>query len=297
MEHRRPRLTVPLILITIGILFLLVNLGYLPPLSLGEMVFRFWPLILILIGVETLIGRRSVIRELVVTALWFALVAGVVWLALTIGSAHATVTETINQPAGEITRATIDLNIGFANVTVKALGEDTTDLMRGTFQHAEGIQIGKVFNTAGNEGRLTLREERVNFFTAGMTEARWEIALNPTLPITVRLDGGVGRADLDLSALTVSALEVNAGIGNVHITPPQRGKVTMRLDGGVGNLRVTIPESVAAHIQVDRGIGTVRVNETRFPRTSNGYQSANWERAENQITIWIAGGIGTIEVR
>lgn len=296
MENRRPSLIGPLILITIGVLFLLVNLGYLP-LSLWEIAFRFWPLILILIGVETLIGRRSVIGGLAIAAMWLALVAGMVWLALTTRSAHATVTETINQPAGEITRATIDLNIGFANVVVKALGEDTNDLMRGTFRHAEGIQIGKVFNTSGNEGRLTLREERVNFFTAGMTEARWEIALNPTLPLTLRLDGGVGRADLDLSALTLSELEVKAGVGSVHITAPQRGKVTMRLDGGVGNLHITIPEGVAARIQVDRGIGTVRVNEARFPQAGNVYQSANWERTENQITIQISGGIGTIEVR
>lgn len=296
MQHRRPSLIGPLILITIGVLFLLVNLGYLP-LSLWEIAFRFWPLILILLGVEMLIGRRSVIGGLVVTALWLALVAGVVWFVLTTGVTRATVTETINQPVGEITRATIHLDIGFANVAVKALGEDTNDLMRGTFRHAERIQIGKVFNTSGNEGRLTLREERVNFFTAGMTESRWEIALNPTLPITLRLNGGVGHADLDLSALTIPTLDVDAGIGNARIIAPQRGKVLMRLDGGVGNLHVTIPEGVAARIQVDRGIGTVRVNEARFPRTGNEYQSANWERAENQITIRISGGIGTIEVR
>jgi predicted membrane protein len=297
MEHKRPSLLGPLILITIGVLFLLVNLGYLP-LSLWEIAFRFWPLILILIGVEMLVGRRSVIGGFVVTALWLALVAGVVWLALTTGLTGATtVTETINQPVGEITRATIDLNIGFASVAVKALGEDTTDLMRGTFRHAEGIQIGKVFNTLENEGRLTLREERINFFTAGMTEARWDIALNSTIPLTLRLDGGLGRADLDLSVLTMSALEVNAGIGRVHITTPQRGKMTMRLDGGVGDVHVTIPEGVAARVQVDRGIGTVRVTETRFPKTGNVYQSTNWERAEHQITIQISGGIGTVEVR
>ncbi|MCX7839764.1 MAG: DUF5668 domain-containing protein [Anaerolineae bacterium] len=296
MEHRRPSLIGPLILITLGVLFLLVNLGYLP-LSLWEIAFRFWPLILILVGVEILIGRRSFIGGLVVTTLWLALVAGVVWIVLTTGLTGATITETINQPIGEIARATIDLDIGFANVIVKALGEDTNDLMRGTFRHAEGIQIGKVFNTSGNEGRLTLREERVNFFTAGMTESRWEIALNPTMPITLRLNGGVGHADLDLSALTISTLDVDAGIGNARIIAPQRGNVLMRLDGGVGNLHVTIPEGVAARIQVDRGIGTVRVNEARFPKMGNVYQSANWERAESQITIQIAGGIGTIEVR
>jgi len=295
MEHKRPSLIGPLILITIGILFLLVNLGYLP-LSFWEIAFRFWPLILILIGLEILLGRRSTIGGLVVIALWFALVAGVVWLSLTMGT-RAFVTETIHQPSSDIARATIHLEIGLANVTVKALNEDTSDLMRGTFRHAEGIQIGKVFNVTGNEGQLTLREERHQFFTAGMAEGHWDIAFHPTIPLTLRLNSGVGRADLDLSALTISSVQVNAGVGSVQINAPQRGNVTMRLDGGVGNLRVVIPEGVAARIQVNRGIGMVQVNETRFPKTGNIYQSADWGRTANQINLQIEGGVGVIEIR
>jgi hypothetical protein len=159
------------------------------------------------------------------------------------------------------------------------------------------MRIGKQFNTAGNEGRLRLQEERINFFVAGMTNAQWNLALNPTLPLALRINGGVGNATLDLRALNLTALDVDGGVGTIRVNAPARGNVTMRLNGGVGNLYVTIPEGVAARIRVDKGLGALRVDETRFPNSGNAYQSADFANAPNQIDLKVAGGVGTIEVR
>lgn len=45
-----------LVLIVLGTLFLLSNLGYIP--HLGQLFARWWPLILIAVGVSMLLGRR-----------------------------------------------------------------------------------------------------------------------------------------------------------------------------------------------------------------------------------------------
>ncbi|BDI04158.1 LiaI-LiaF-like domain-containing protein [Sphaerotilus microaerophilus] len=49
-------LLAPLILIGLGSLFLLQNLGWLP--NLGPLLARWWPLILIVVGVSMLLRRR-----------------------------------------------------------------------------------------------------------------------------------------------------------------------------------------------------------------------------------------------
>ena len=46
----------PLILVTLGVLFLLSNLGWIP--HLGPLFARWWPLILIIVGVSLLLRRR-----------------------------------------------------------------------------------------------------------------------------------------------------------------------------------------------------------------------------------------------
>jgi hypothetical protein len=53
---RGHRLIGPLILILLGTLFLLQNLGWLP--NLGPLLARWWPLILIAVGVSMLLRRR-----------------------------------------------------------------------------------------------------------------------------------------------------------------------------------------------------------------------------------------------
>lgn len=299
MERRRPSLIGPLILITIGVLFLLGNLSILP-LSFWEIVYRFWPLILILIGLEIIIGRRSIFGGLVILVLWFALIAGVLWLSFAQGgmfmSAPA-ITDQVNQPLGDIQSASVNLDLGLANVFVSALGAETADLMRGTFRHPEGMQIGKMFKVVGNEGQLTLREERFNFFVSGMSSTRWDVALNPNVPLALQINGGVGRADLDLRALNITMLNVDTGLGPVQINAPKSGSMTMRLNGGVGSLQVTVPQGVAVRIRVDKGIGSIRVDEARFPKSGNVYQSADFATAANKIDIQIDGGVGSIEIR
>jgi hypothetical protein len=49
-------MTGALILIVLGVLFLLSNLGWIP--NLGPLFAKWWPLILILIGVSSLVRRR-----------------------------------------------------------------------------------------------------------------------------------------------------------------------------------------------------------------------------------------------
>ena len=57
-KRRQHSIVLPIILIILGILLLLSNLGYLPP-GFWANAWRFWPVILILVGLEVLIGRRS----------------------------------------------------------------------------------------------------------------------------------------------------------------------------------------------------------------------------------------------
>jgi hypothetical protein len=300
MERRRPSLIGPLILITIGILFLLANLGYLP-LSFWEIAYQFWPLILILIGLEIIIGRRSIISGLVILVLWFALIAGVLWLSFAGAEMFASptaVTDPIQQPLGEIKSATIDLNIGVATASITALGTDTADLLKGTWRHSGATQIIKTYDVVGSEGRLALRETGPSsWMPFGLGAARWDLALNPNIPIALRLNGGVGHADLDLAALGIPSLNIDAGVGTINVTTPKSGVTTMRVNGGAGNVRVTIPEGVAARIRVDKGIGSVRVDETRFPKSGNGYQSSDFTNAPNKIDLQVDGGVGSVEIR
>ncbi len=300
MEHRRPSLIGPLILITIGVLFLLANMGMLP-LSFWEIAFRFWPLLLVLIGLDILIGRRSPLGSLLILILWAALVGGIIWLASPQGAAYlpsaSVVTDQLSQPLGDIKSASIELDTGLADMTVTALGPDSGDLMSGTFGHREGSRIIKTYELIGDGARLRLREESTNFFLASTSISRWDIKLNPTVPLSLIVNGGVGRTSLDLSAMKVTDLVIDSGVGSMTVTAPASGSVRVSLNGGVGSATVVVPQGMAGRIRVNAGLGGISVNQSRFPRSGNVYQSVDYVNAVNKIDIQVDGGIGGINIQ
>ena len=300
MRQRRPGVVGPLILITAGVLLLLANMGLLS-LSFWEIAARFWPLLLILIGLEIIFGRSSIIGSLVVIILWIAMVAGAMWLASPQGSAYLPATprtvDSLSQPLGDIKSASVDLNLGISTTFVNALDTDTADLMQGTFSHASGFSYRKDYNVAGSEGRLTLQEQGTAWIFWGPSQNRWDLRLNPDVPIALRVNGGIGTGNLDLTNLALSSLSVDSGLGTMAITTPKTGTVTMQLNGGVGSATITIPAGVAARIHVSGGLGSIAVDQGRFPKFGDVYQSADYASAANKISIEVDGGLGSISVR
>lgn len=77
-------LTWGLILVLIGVMFLLSNFGVLPSVNWSQIV-RLWPVIIILIGVDTLMGQSEVsgIINSLIGLLIFATILGIVFLNTT----------------------------------------------------------------------------------------------------------------------------------------------------------------------------------------------------------------------
>jgi hypothetical protein len=81
-EHRhRGSLTWGLILILVGVMFLLSNFGIVPNVDWGQ-VARLWPVVIILIGIDTLMGQSEVadILSSLVGVFIFATVLGIVFI-------------------------------------------------------------------------------------------------------------------------------------------------------------------------------------------------------------------------
>jgi hypothetical protein len=103
--------------------------------------------------------------------------------------------------------------------------------------------------------------------------------------------------NLDLSGLSVPSLNVDSGVGTATMTTPKSGVTTMSVNGGIGSATITVPSGVAARIRVDGGISSTRVNEARYPKSGDAYQSADYASASNRIDITIDGGIGSINIQ
>src|SRR5512139_225381 len=86
----------PVILISLGVIFLLNNLGWLD-WSVWSTVLRLWPVLLIGAGLDILFGRRSMWGSLLVALLLLAVLAGAIWLDQTRPAGPSAAAEAIEQ--------------------------------------------------------------------------------------------------------------------------------------------------------------------------------------------------------
>jgi hypothetical protein len=295
----------PLILIALGVIFLLNNLGILS-WSVWDAIWRLWPVLLIAIGLDILFGRRSAIGSLIALVLVIAVIAGAVWLAATatplvtgqVFTGRALTTERVVQELAGATSADVRIAFGTGSLRIGAL-KDSGNLIEGDIATGPGERIIHDFQLNGGVAHFELRNEGMSFGPFGWRhgDRMWSLDLSSSVPMALNVSTGVGQSTLDLSSLKVTDLRVSSGVGQTEVWLPAQGRVTARVSGSVGELIVTIPDGMAARIHGTAGLGGLSVAQ-RFARQGGGdYVSANYATADDRVDLDISGGVGEVVVR
>ncbi|NOR90642.1 MAG: hypothetical protein GQ524_10360 [Anaerolineales bacterium] len=296
-RHRRPGITGPIILISLGVLFLLNNLGFIE-LNLWDVIVRFWPILLIAIGLDILIGRRSAWGAAIAAGVVLAILAGgIVFFDNQAQWTYAS--EDFEIPLGNVEEATISLDPALGYLLVDALPKGSNVLLRGEIRPFSGEKIGKTEDISGTRATIDLRTEGVivaPFFGGWSDQPSWDLALHPEVATDLFVDFGVGKAELDLQDLQIGEIHVEQGLGQMILLLPSADNMDINLDGGIGEIRVVIPKDVGVRLRAGVGIGNVQV-PSDFTRDGDFYLSPGYAAAENQIEMVIDLGIGSVQVR
>ena len=303
--RRRGGFAWPLILIALGVIFLLNNMGILS-WSVWDVIWRLWPVLLIAIGLDILFGRRSAIGSLIALVLVIAVIAGAVWLAAVatpmvtgqLFTGRTLTTDRVVQELAGATSADVRIAFGAGSLRIGAL-KDSGNLIEGTVATGRGERILRDFQLNGGVAHFELRNEGMSFGPFGWRhgDRTWGLDLSSSVPMALNVSTGVGQSTLDLSSLKVTDLRVSSGVGQTEVWLPAQGRVTARVSGGVGQLIVTIPEGMAATIHGSAGLGGLSV-ASRFARQGGGdYVSANYTTADDRVDLDISGGVGEVVVR
>lgn len=294
---RRVSLVGPVILIGLGIIFLLNSLGLLA-WSVWEVISRFWPILLIALGLEIILNRFSAWGSLLALVLVVAIVAGGLWLlGPDIGSRRVVAGEEVRQALGEATQAKVVIEPGVGSLHIEALPE-SANLAEGVISAGRGQRVNRHFAVAGQTATFTLQTEGATlgpFFWWG-DQPGWELGLAPEVPLELKVDLGAGRADIDLTGLTVDDLEVTLGIGQATVTLPDEGRFYAKLEGAIGETVVVIPSGMAARIRVDSGLAVSDLPDS-YQQRAEVYTSPGYASADNRVDLEVSQAIGKITIR
>jgi hypothetical protein len=250
----------PLVLIVFGFLLLFSNLGYIQ-FDFWQFIKTWWPLLLIIGGLDILIGSLRVHNVKART------------LALGLGTA--------GQSDGSINFGAGDLTVGKA-----APGK----IVDGTFE-------GEVRYDAKPDGRVWLKLEPLNWWGWNPRGYRWAVGLTDAVPLKLTLDGGAANANLDLTDLKVTDLRVKTGASSTVVRlPSAAGLTVVRVNAGAASVKLIVPAGVAARVHSTMAIGSNDINQQRFPRMGGDYVSSDYATAANKVDIQFEGGVGSLAV-
>lgn len=296
-QSRRVSLVGPVILIGLGVIFLLNTMGVLA-WSVWEVIFRLWPILLIAAGLEIVLNRLTVWGSLLALVLTAAILSGVLLLlSSSIGTGQVVAGEEVRQALGGATRAEVVIEPGVGSLHVEALPE-SANLVEGVIHGQRKQRVRRDFAVAGNTATFSLRGEGDTFgpFIGWSDRPSWDLGLAPEVSLELEVGMGVGRADIDLTGLTVSNLKVSMGVGQTIVTLPDEGRFQVKIEGAIGETVVVIPAGMAARIHVNTGLAA-RGLPASYQRQDDVYTSPGYASADNRADLEVSQAIGQITVR
>lgn len=300
MNYRRPSLFWPIILIGVGAIFLLSNLNVITG-NPWNIAWRLWPLLLIAIGLDIMLGRRSAAGSIIGGILGLAVVGIVLWVLIAKPALPGLTysgnlqTQHIQSPLNATQTASVKIDFATGTNELKSL-LDSPNLIEGDLSYYGSLDFTP--STAGSTANIRLSESGVSFgfpFTGDSGE-HWSIGLNPKVAYDLDLNMGVGNSTVDLSKLTLTNGKINVGVGQVEVRLPSSGKFSMKIDGGVGSLKIRLPGRIGVHVNLDSGLGSFNAGSRLRSIGDNVYETAGFSTASDQITLNINAGVGSISV-
>ena len=236
-------------LIALGVMWFLNSAGVLSSAVLAVLL-NYWPALLIGAGLDVLFRQG---RPIPVPFTALALIGLVLYAFIGApGSGGRVVEERLREALGNAERAEVELDLSSATVTLGATSDE------GTLIETDIRDTAKVdLKVRGNETkRVELERRRDRAYNRPQFNRHWNIRLNPTIPLSLDVEGRSGAADLDLRDLQLRDAEFDLNSGALTLRlPDARERYEVDLKGGSGSVSVSAPDGADFELKANLGSG------------------------------------------
>jgi len=305
------RITTGIIFLFIGIILLLSKLDVID-FNWFE-VFRYWPLLIILVGVNILVPKKD-IGYMISIGTTCVILSVFTYIGITTPNQSfiSRIMENNNididmdeedfkgtsnfvsaKKIGNITHATANIDLGATQIKLK----DTTD--------------SNLFEATNNSNKYFLslnadsKEEHTTLDLSGKTKKGINskgnttlIKLNKNIIWDLNLDVGAADIQGDLSNFKLRNLTIDAGASNLDLKLgyPQTNS-NINIDAGASSIQIAIPKDAACQIMTEMALSSVNADDSFIKGNETGTLSTpNFDKAKTKFQISIDGGITSVSI-
>jgi hypothetical protein len=279
----------PVVLIVLGVLALVVNVGAIPTDRLYRLA-DLWPVLAIVLGLEILINSARLPSSVETTAsvlvVVIALAGAGLYVALGPAVPSGTHTMTSRAPVAGLTKATLEVDAGATELDVE--GGSTgpvSDLFQAQITYS-GPQ--PTVSVDRSTGRVVVKQNgRFGYF--GDQAFHMDIQLNVAVSWSFEIRTGASSDKYVLSSARLRSLEIDTGASTEDITLGHpSGEVPVRINGGTLTVHLHRPPGIAASVKVSGGAVTLQFDGQRSGGI--GTVSHSTGSAEDMFNVNVSGG-------
>ncbi len=279
----------------LGVLFLLGNLGYLT-LSAWDLILRLWPLIIVAVGLDLLIGKRRPWSALAGILVGLAVTGGIFWLVVNASFTTNYNTEevSLNLSGANTARGMISMPVGNLNLSAGAEGDT---LLSGALQVNSNENVTRDVSVSTGIASFNLEGRGYNGFVPFSTstgQELWTVHLNTKPDYDLDVKMAVGDSMLDLTGLTVTNLSVETAVGKTSLTLPDKGPFNGKISAAIGLIEIWLPKSAPVRIYFERAL-TSTTQPSDFVLSGHTVSSPSYTDSSG-IDLTVSAAIGAINV-
>jgi len=256
----------------------------------------FWGVIIILLGILFLLQNLGILTvdvwAIILPTFIIALGIWILWGSL---SRRSVKLDHIDVPRNGANQANLKIRHGAGRLLIGP-NQTNDSLIMGDCSGGAELNTQRIGDTL--QITLSAMERSFPFIWGPEDRLDWDVKLAPAIPFSISVDSGAAESRIDLSQLLVSQLRLNSGASSNYVTlPANAGLTTANFKTGAASLEIRIPAGVAGRIRTSGGLSSITVDRQRFPRTGDYYQSADYDSAANRVDIRVDTGVGSVGIR
>jgi hypothetical protein len=305
---RRTSLVLPIVLITIGGMFLYAN--WRPAFDPWPILRTYWPLILIFVGLGKMwdvtrarqnpdgTPRSGVSLGPTIGALAFVLVLVVLFWhgrAFT-HNRHFSgdlqhQSRTVDAQGAKSVHVSLETSAGEFDIS-----GGSSHLLDADFNYSGSYETPRVdYNVADGVGRLSISQDDGSTHF-GASHNQWNMHFSNDVPLELKIQMGAGRGQLRLRDMPVTRLEMSMGAGqaDLDLTGERKNDLVADLEGGVGQVTIRLPRKVGVVARASGGIGSVEAHGLRHE--GDEYTNEAYGKTPATIHLTVQGGVGQISL-
>lgn len=301
---RRVSLVFPIILITVGVLYLIRT--WRPAFDPGAVLLTYWPLIIVFIGLgmvwDNVQRRRNPNAPARISAgATIGTLAVVMVIVLVVWHGHGLsrgrrsftkanhTSQSVDLKGAKSAHADLEMSAG--ELTINSGGVHSVDA---DFTFTDAYEEPRVnYNVTDGVGHVTISQESQSIHV-GRSQNDWNLHFSKDIPLELKIDMGAGQGNLHLRDVPLTRLDLNIGAGQVDVdlTGDRKTDLSADIEGGVGQANIRLPKNVGVVAQASGGIGSIDVRGLKHDGDS--YVNDAYGKSPTTIRLKVQGGIGQI---